>query len=263
MELKQFYSKSAHKPDLLGQPDNWRKILSNFYEIPGGLIYEEKNYPTVEHYFQAMKISYSDAPEKAVEYEVDNILGEKPASEAKTSGSKTSYKKQKITLNEQEWNKNRDRFMMEGLKARLEVDEVFKNILRATRTQNYYLLHYEKSSNSYWGGTVPKDAPDGNFKGQNTLGKMLMELSVELSAKLPKKKAKFKKPPQVQVQSAAGYGSNIEAEVRYAIAAKELAGEPLADQVSSIKALQSVIPNATADHVRIHRALKDESINSS
>jgi ribA/ribD-fused uncharacterized protein len=264
MTLKQFFSKSADQVDLASQPKNWRKILSNFNEVPGGFSYNDKSYHTVEHYFQAMKLNYSDHPEKALEYEIGNTIGNADPTVAKSSGNKTSYKKQNITLDEDEWNKNKDNVMMDGLNARLQADEDFKNILRATKAQKYYLLHYERSGeNSYWGGV---DNKDGNIKGQNTLGKMLMKLRDSIPLP-PRKKAKLK-PKKAPVPGTPppptggrGTESAIIIEVKKAIAFKESQGEPLSEQVSSTKSLASIIQNPTEEHVRIHRALKNGTIN--
>ena len=94
----------------------------------------------------------------------------------------------------------------------------------------------------------------------STIGKKILAGTMPVSsARTAKKKAKLKAKPKVK-SATIDEGTLIE-EVKAIIEAKELSGESLAEQVSSLKSLQAINPKATTDHVRIHKALKDGTIN--
>eukprot|EP00121_Abeoforma_whisleri_P003534 Awhi_evm1s3173 len=104
--------------------------------------------------------------------------------EAKSSGGKGGYKKHGATLNIQLWSQTRVSAMKEIIQARYRCDELFRNILKETKKQNFYLVHFERSGQrSFWGASVVKEIDsafnrnDGlrNIKGGNQLGKIMME----------------------------------------------------------------------------------------
>lgn len=179
-----FFSKSKAKQDLGKQvPGDWRRRLSNFW--PAQVTIDGRTYPSVEAAFQAAKALHSDKPEMAKDFEVGGSVGPDPAV-AKQHGSRKVYVAKGAKLKAKEWEAARDAAMMKILQARYDQDEVFRQILEATKALNINLVHFERSGpKAYWGGLVK----DGVVQGRNRLGEMLMALregeeSVEAAAAL-------------------------------------------------------------------------------
>ena len=190
MTVVQFYSKSKDMNDLgklgFGPPDpeldgigNWRKILSNFHNVH--ITVEGKTFPSVEHYFHAMKALCSDRPEYAQEFEVDGSIGRKSPLDAKRAGSKSGFTKaNNATLDVPRWIATRDKSVAKALKARAKSDPLFTKILLATKERRLFLLHFERGgAKSYWGGSIQRLT--GERVGRNRLGEMLMTLRDELA----------------------------------------------------------------------------------
>ena len=179
--IVQFFSKSAQGDCLgCGFPD-WRRRLSNFYarsvrvaakdSEAGG---NEVTYPSVEHYFQAMKYQYSSRPELSARFAVGGPW--KEAREAKRQGSKTGMQRHGAKLDRPRWDAMRLTVMTQGLQAVWAQHEDFRAILQEVKAQHKYLLHFERSgARSFWGGSVCKQT--GQVRGQNHLGKIMMALT--------------------------------------------------------------------------------------
>ena len=166
-----FFSKSKSNQDLGKQvPADWRRRLSNFW--PAQVTIDGRTYPSVEAAFQATKALHSDKPEMAKDFEVGGIIGPDPV-EAKQHGTHKVYVAKGAKLKTKEWEAARDAAMMKILQARYDQDEVFRQILEATKALNVKLVHFERTgANSYWGGSVK----DGVVQGRNRLGEMMMAL---------------------------------------------------------------------------------------
>lgn len=109
--------------------------------------------PSVEHFYQAMKtLNYFDRMA---------IYNASTPKEARRRGREVALRP--------EWEWIKDRIMREGLLAKFAVPE-YREILLSTGDAE---LIEDAPWDSYWG-----NGPDG--KGQNKLGKMLMELRDEL-----------------------------------------------------------------------------------
>lgn len=181
--IEMFFSKSKDDidSDVLGLGiRDWRKRLSNFWPSEVKVAFDAnqppKTYPSVEHAFHAGKAALcSDKPAMAHWFEKAGAGGREPASEAKKRGAKGVYKKENAALDVLAWDRHRDTVTMNALCARMETEEQFRAILRATRERGMYLLHFERQGvKSYWGGNLSKET--GAVVGRNRLGEMLMEL---------------------------------------------------------------------------------------
>jgi len=166
-----FYSKSKSKQDLGKQvPADWRRRLSNFWPVQ--VTIDGRTYPSVEAAFQAAKALHSSKPEIAKDFEVGGSIGPDPAT-AKQHGTRKLYTAKGAKLKTKEWEAARDAAMMKILQARYDQDEVFQQILKATKALNVNLVHYERSgAKAYWGGWLK----DGVVQGRNRLGEMMMAL---------------------------------------------------------------------------------------
>ena len=133
------------------------KELSNFY--PGKFTIDGKTYPTVEHYFQAMKFPNNPAFQ-------DQIIAQKTPAGAKKMGGT------KIIPLRTDWEEVKNEVMAKALKAKFTQNADLKELLLSTGTK---ALEEASPTDSYWG-------TGKNGKGQNQLGKLLMELRDELAA---------------------------------------------------------------------------------
>ena len=168
-----FYSRSKDtvppRP-ISDMPPDFRKILSNFYVIAGGIAIEGKTYPSVEHWFQSQKYFYTDQPGKMKEF-TDTQMSPK---RAKEMGSKKFMRSRKITLDTKTWNRHRDQIMYKGILERYKGDPIFKKILDIVARENLWLVHYDRSASSYWGGK--KSRKTGEWVGTNALGQIMMNI---------------------------------------------------------------------------------------
>ena len=124
--------------------------FSNFHKAK--FMLDGKEWPTVEHYFQAQKFSSSP------EYQ-EKIRGASEPSRAKTFGSSKEFPIRN------DWDTYRDEVMRKALKAKFEQNPNLKQLLAST--VNRPLM--EDTTDAYWG-------QGRNKKGKNRLGVMLMEL---------------------------------------------------------------------------------------
>ncbi len=133
------------------------KELSNFY--PAKFTIDGKTYPTVEHYFQAMKFPNNPAFQ-------DQIIAQKTPAGAKKMGAT------KVIPLRTDWEEVKEEVMAKALKAKFTQNPDLKTLLLGTETKK---LEEASPTDSYWG-------TGKNGKGQNRLGVLLMELRTELAA---------------------------------------------------------------------------------
>jgi hypothetical protein len=146
------------------------KYLSTF--VLNKICHLSKVFPSVEHAFQFSKLSYLDSEISDAMYDklYNHVLGLSPP-EAKSFGSKTNFKKLKINLNTELWNKNSVSVMKTLLIERSKNDLLFNEIIKKFDK----IYHYERSGpKSFWGGSFKKNTKV--FVGVNMYGKLLEEL---------------------------------------------------------------------------------------
>lgn len=168
-----FFSRSKDTPPpkvIADMPGDFRKILSNFYVIPGGITIEGHTYPSVEHWFQSQKYFYAGRPGKIKEFTKTNLTPK----DAKKMGSDKYMKALKLTLDAKTWNSNRDEIMYKGILERYRGDPIFKKILDIVAREHLWLVHYDRSTKSHWGGKKLKQT--GEWVGANTLGQIMMNI---------------------------------------------------------------------------------------
>jgi ribA/ribD-fused uncharacterized protein len=144
--------------------------LSNMSAHP--IEIEGVKYPTVEHYFQAMKAKEFDDQEV-----FDKIVKSKTPKAAKALGKKV---KKFVT---EVWDAKRDLIMETGLRAKFVQHPELRKELMATEDK---LIGEADPRNTYWGiGTsmdLEKSKTPSKWRGQNKLGKMLMTLRSDFKA---------------------------------------------------------------------------------
>jgi ribA/ribD-fused uncharacterized protein len=130
--------------------------LSNFYASPFTL--DNKTWPSVEHYFQAMKFSSEPS------YQEEIRKANTPA-KAKSLGLSKEHPIRP------DWDTEREGVMATALEAKFTQNESLKSLLLKTGTRT---LEEASPSDSYWGV--------GRGKGKNRLGVLLMNLRSKLSS---------------------------------------------------------------------------------
>ena len=158
------------------------KYLSNFTAVENGLCIEEsymieemrgKCFPTIEHAFQATKLVISNASQNILE-----DLNEKDAKDAKSMGTKTFFKKKKLVLDVDRWNKMSTEVMKLLITYRYNQDSKFRNIVNRLKNENIALKHFERprrfgGGEPYWGCYLNKN---NEWIGTNMLGKLIEEI---------------------------------------------------------------------------------------
>lgn len=124
--------------------------FSNFHKAK--FMLDGKEWPTVEHYFQAQKFSSSP------EYQ-EKIRAASEPSRAKTFGSSKEFPIRN------DWDTYREDVMKKAIKAKFEQNPNLKQLLASTAPRPLI----EDTNDAYWGG-------GRNKKGKNRLGILLMEL---------------------------------------------------------------------------------------
>jgi ribA/ribD-fused uncharacterized protein len=124
--------------------------LSNFHKAK--FMLDGKEWPTVEHYFQAQKFSSSP------EYQ-EKIRAASEPTRAKTLGSSKEFPIRN------DWDTYREEVMRKAIKAKFEQNPNLKQLLASTAPRPLV----EDTNDAYWGG-------GRNKKGKNRLGILLMEL---------------------------------------------------------------------------------------
>ena len=126
-------------------------FLSNFYY--SSFIYQGRQYPTVEHFFQAHKAK--------TEEDFIMILTEATPGGAKRAGRKVNLR--------EDWEEVKDGLMLEALRAKFSIKGLREKLLA---TDNEELIEGNYWHDTYWGVC--------NGIGQNKLGKMLMQVREEI-----------------------------------------------------------------------------------
>lgn len=143
-----------------GPHRNFSNMSAHPIEIEG------VKYPTVEHYFQAMKAKEFEDTEV-----YDKILKAKTPKAAKALGKKV---KNFVT---EVWDSKRDGIMETALRAKFVQHPELRKELLATEDK---VIGEADPRNTYWGiGTsmdLEKSKTPSKWRGQNKLGKMLMTL---------------------------------------------------------------------------------------
>ena len=133
------------------------KEFSNFYSAPFTL--DGKAWPTVEHYFQAMKFPSEPAYQ-------EQIRQAKTAAQAKKLGASKEHKLR------DDWGVFRITVMEKGTRAKFEQNETLRKLLLSTGTKT---LAEASPTDYFWGIGRKKN-------GENNLGKILMNLRKSLSS---------------------------------------------------------------------------------
>ena len=155
--------------------------LSNFFEVD--IEMEEGVFPSVEHYFQGMKFIPEDRKRfiKGGEFDRKKETAATNAKEetakgrlAKSAGSKSGSAKFKLTLApdglDQEVAKRR---MKRALQKKFE-KEPFKSLLLETGASRQLIHIPSRGQTDFWTGK--RDKKTGEIVGENTMGKLLMEV---------------------------------------------------------------------------------------
>lgn len=121
------------------------------------MIIRDKEYPTVEHWFQSQKFTDSELQEK--------IRGCSTPTQAKRLG-RTRHETFLTS-----WDEKKEEIMLEGLRAKFTQNSLLKESLLKTGSA---LLEENASWDSYWG--IGKSG-----KGKNRMGYLLMKVRDELS----------------------------------------------------------------------------------
>ena len=155
--------------------------FSNFYEVD--IEMEEGVFPSVEHYFQGMKFIPKDRKRfvKGEEFDRKKETKASNAKEemakgrlAKSAGSKSGSAKYNLTLAtdglDQEVAKRR---MKRALLKKFE-KEPFKSLLLETGASRQLIHIPMRGKTDFWTGK--RDKNTGDIVGENTMGKLLMEV---------------------------------------------------------------------------------------
>ena len=153
---------------------DWRSKLSNFAPIPGGMEVDGRTFAMVETYFQGSKALFSTHKGMIDEFVVGPTNKYSTGKAAKRAGGKPHYTKVGAELDVPRWDANCDAVMERGLRARFACDAEFAEILLSTRGRT--LLHSTPRPDKHWCGTWK----DGEIRGENTLGKLLMKIRDEV-----------------------------------------------------------------------------------
>ena len=135
------------------QTDEYSEF-SNF--APYGVALEGKWWRTVEHYFQSMKFHDADYRER--------IRKSGKPKQAKALGMTREFPLRS------DWEKIKDRIMLEAVRCKFETHEHPRNLLLSTKDAK---IVENAPMDAYWG-----IGADGN--GLNKLGKILMQVRQEL-----------------------------------------------------------------------------------
>jgi len=159
--------------------------LSNFQVIPGGVVIDEVQYISVEHYYQSMKFK---PQHRAIFKGLDAEL--QSPKQAKSAGSKGAMRKMvgyvcydtrwKAASSSNDEDYCNIRVMKKALWARFQQDKRFQTIVMQP---DVYFEHYQKPRGKFkpnripdWGCYLDKKNT-GTVRGLNILGNLLNELN--------------------------------------------------------------------------------------
>jgi ribA/ribD-fused uncharacterized protein len=146
-----------------GEYRNFSNMSEHRIEVDG------ITYPSVEHYFQAMK-----AKEFKDEEMYEKIIKAKTAKAVKALGKKVKGFEKEI------WDSKKDEIMFRGIKSKFVQHPALRKQLEETDQK---MIGEADARNTYWGiGTSmasEKSKHPSKWRGQNRIGKMLMDLRTE------------------------------------------------------------------------------------
>ena len=155
-------------------------LLSNFYEVD--IEMPEGVFPSVEHYFQGMKFIPEDRERftKGAEFDKAKVSGSTNSRMeiakgrlAKSAGSKSGSAKYKLTLAPNGLDREMAKSRMKTALQEKFMKEPFKSILM--ETGKAALIHIPtRGQTDFWTGK--RDKQTGKLVGDNTMGKLLMEV---------------------------------------------------------------------------------------
>jgi hypothetical protein len=128
-------------------------FLSNFYIC--NVTIDDETYETTEHYYQSQKAT-NEAVRKAI---------------ASASSAKVAKKMGRNIVCRTDWDDVKDTVMLKALRAKFSIPELAKMLVD---TGNAIIEESNEWGDVYWG----IDSDTG--KGQNKLGKMLMQIRDEI-----------------------------------------------------------------------------------
>lgn len=151
--------------------------LSNFWDAE--IVYEGITYPTVEHYYVAMKskvddtVSVQDEEGNFSEVSIREVIAKLP-----TAGKAKRYGRDIVILRD-DWDEVKVDVMREGINQKFNHPHLKEKLLA---TGNIDIIEANTWGDVYWG----VDAKTG--EGKNTLGELIMEKRNELRKGLEESK---------------------------------------------------------------------------
>jgi ribA/ribD-fused uncharacterized protein len=135
---------------------------------------DDTTYPSVEHYFQAMK-----AKEFKDEEVLEKIVKAKSAKAAKALGKKVKKFEKEV------WDSKKDEIMRVGIRTKfVQHPELRKQLLETGER----MIGEADARNTYWGigtsQTSDKAQHPDKWRGQNKIGKILMDLRKEFQEQI-------------------------------------------------------------------------------
>lgn len=151
-------------PEVISSFKGKYSFLSNFYLVPHRVF----GYPTVEHFFQAMKINLPSAAE--------TIAARQPFKTSNLSAGAAKKMGRAATLRD-DWEDIKDEVMKTGLMVKFNADYPLAS--RLIDTGDAILIEGNNWHDNYWGKC--SCGPCVAFHpGQNKLGELLMEVRGQL-----------------------------------------------------------------------------------
>jgi len=147
----------------------WGGILSNWAEVPGGIIYNTLKFNTSEHLFMWLKAYY-----------FGDLIAMKKIKNAKTPREAKQLGRKVTGFNEEEWEMVREGIMLIAIRCKAESWPEFKNLLINTPQTFVEASPYDR----IWGIGLSENSPGiedpKNWAGENLLGKCLCKVREEL-----------------------------------------------------------------------------------
>jgi len=188
------------------------KILAPYWPFPIADEEDGTEYPSLEHYWEAMKLKYgANKPSLAItllstkgtihqasleEMTRQRITPNPSSNEKKATLSRlllaelVSIKEHmspdrlqkeagKAVIDPGLWNRVKDYHYRRGLELRLKKDEMFKKIVEKARAEKKYLLYYRTAKIGDPTGELSGiwRTKDGRIEGENRIGRLLMEVA--------------------------------------------------------------------------------------
>jgi ribA/ribD-fused uncharacterized protein len=143
-------------------------VFSNLYEPPTPIYIDGKAWPTVEHYFQAMKFPSDPAYQEQIRLAVSPKKDRDRMASGKMAKKMGASREHPIR---QDWNTYRLEVMKKALREKFtQDDDLYKLLIEETGDR---ILQENSPSDSFWG-------LGRNGKGQNQMGRLLQQLRQEL-----------------------------------------------------------------------------------